>query len=149
MAQTVFVEMPDVRGVVADLESVELGLGDTVVEALREAGTPILAEMIRLAPFDPRHRGWQRGDRPRGRKRPDPGHIAHSLRQRATRAGIEFYSQHKGAAVHEFGGTIAPRGTAIRIQPVGFALRAGEAKADEVAARGREALDRLLSRHGL
>lgn len=73
------------------------------------------------------------------------GRLAGSYKPAATNKGAAVYSTVPYAAVHEWGGTIAPRGTPIRIrrsEPVGKALEAQSAAVvDELGAL----FDRLAS----
>ena len=52
------------------------------------------------------------------------------------------------AKVHEFGGTIAPKGAPITIKASRYIDRALESKSDEVARELETGLDQVLTRHG-
>jgi len=52
------------------------------------------------------------------------------------------------AGVHEFGGTIQPKGTAIKIKATPSATRALEAKEERIVALVSDAFDDLASRYG-
>lgn len=133
----------------ADLESVELGLGSLVAKVAKPKLAPLIAEMQKLLPFDPSHRGW-RGEH----KHPDPGHIRDSLRggtfTRADSSGLTVYTSHPGGPVHWWGGTISPREAEIQIKARPGAGDQFTAKtAEKVGQDVKEALDRLLAEHGL
>lgn len=133
----------------ADLESVEIGLGRLVAEVAKPKLAPLIAEMQKLLPFDPSHRGW-RGEH----KDRDPGHIRDSLRggtfARGGTSGLTVYTTHPGGPVHWWGGTISPRKAEIEITAKPGAGEQFTAKtADQVGQDVKEALDRLLAEHGL
>lgn len=52
------------------------------------------------------------------------------------------------AAVHEFGGTISPRGAPITIRPQPAVTRALDLSADAVVEKVGDGLDSVVSRHG-
>lgn len=76
------------------------------------------------------------------------GDLAKSYRAGAAGTRAYVRSRLPYAAVQEFGGTIAPRGTPITIQPRTAVTRALRAKEDAVVDRLADALDDLARQHG-
>ena len=143
MAYTIRLGVPDLRDLRADLEAVELGLGRALNRALVEAAEPIAATAKRLAPFDATHRGWRWNHQARGYE--DPGHLRDSISARGATIG----TVHPAGLVHEFGGSIAPRGEPFRVPRSAYALTAGETEAGQVERKAMSAVDQLLRRHDL
>lgn len=139
MPFTVKIGTQDLRQLRADLESVELGLGREVNEALREGAEPVRLQAAANTPVGPG---------PQSAKDNLP-HIAETLQTVPRAYGAAIVSRHPGAGVLEYGGTIAPKGKPIHFTPHEMARRAGEEKAGEVQNRVVAALDRLLKRFGL
>lgn len=128
-----------------DLDAVEVGLGRLVGEVAKEELTPVLAEVAGLLPHDPLHRGWRGKE-----KRQDPGHISDSVRGSTDATGLLVYSSHPGGPVHWWGGTIEPRQHTIEIHsPAGAGREFVSKEAEAVGRRVDDALDRLMTEHGL
>lgn len=142
MPSTIRLSISDLREIRADLEAVEDGLGAAVDRAILQVAAPVLGRAERLAPYDSTHRGHRGSDE-------DPGHIRDSLHMRPTPYGAALYSTHPGAPVHEYGGTIAPKGTPFFIPPQAYALTAGESHADALERKATVEVDRLLRHHDL
>jgi hypothetical protein len=68
---------------------------------------------------------------------------------RSASYGAALYTTHPGGAVHEFGGTIAPKGTPITITADRYAEQAGQQQADRVADAAEARVDRALQKHRL
>lgn len=131
----------DLRGLVEDLHATQLGLGREVSLAVVAAGEVVAAAVPQFTPFDPDHRETRADHLPHLRE------TFTSRRSGETVAAIT--SDHPGAPVHEFGGSIAPKGTRIYIKQSAMALKAGERKAAEFEALVAARLDGLLARRGL
>ena len=137
MAISVGVELPDLDELRRDLESFQLGLGREVSRIKADAAQMIADKAKPLTPLGP-------GPIP-GRRHPSDAlpHLRDTIK--ATGRGA-VVSDHPAALVHEFGGTIEPRGTPIRIEASHMAERAGEAMVDRVESEMSRRIERLLSR---
>lgn len=144
MAATIHIGVPDLRDLRADLDAVQIGLGRQVNKALATSAKPIAALARDLAPFDATHRGW-RWNHPY----PDPGHIRDNIKARGAAYGAAIVSTHPGGPVHEFGGSIAPRGKPIQIERTAYTQKAGATLGERVERDAMDALDELLDRHNL
>lgn len=144
MASTVRIASGDLRELRRDLDAVEVGLGREVSKALLSAAEPMLATAVAGAPFDATHRGWKGRD-----VEDDPGHLRESLHLQPTPYGVALYTTHPGGAVHEYGGTIAPKGHPFTIKRSAFAETAGETHAGRLERRAEDSVDDLLRRHNL
>lgn len=148
MATTIFMELPDLPGLLQDIQAVDRDLAREVRQAIAQAAEPIVTLAEQYAPHDPTHRGWKGWHS--GWASKDPGHIKDSLFIRRTGgATVELRTRHPGGPVHHWGGTIAPSGSPIRIERSEYAIRAGEERIDDVADRVQNAVDHLLTRHNL
>lgn len=139
----------DLRLLQEELDAIDVGLARLVKDTANAHVGPIIAEVQALLPFDPEHRGWKRGGR--GRKRRDPGHIRDSVHaDPLSRGALTIVSSHSGGPVHWWSGTIAPKGTEIKIERrPGAGADYVSRKADEVGRDVADALDRLIAEHGL
>ena len=142
MASSVFVQIPDLRHLLLDLDAIDRDLGREVRQAIVDASEPILETARKGAPYDPAHRGHKGNEA-------DPGHIRDSLHVRKAPYGAALYATHPGAPVHHWGGTIAPRGTPISIEGDEFATKAGQLHAGRVSERVERSIDSLLRSHNL
>lgn len=146
MAMTVTADFThDIVEVLEDLEAVEEGLGRILGDVIVREMKPVIAEMKRLLPRDPAHRGW-RGWNSSWRAPRDPGHIRESLVAEVMRnRGARVRTTHPGGPVWWWGGSIAPSGHVITIRKHSqagedFTLR----QADEIGQKIEDAIDRLL-----
>ena len=123
------VKMPELRDLQADLEAVRLGLGREVGAVRREA-TGLIAG--RAKDFVPRTKYPERR-----------GGLAASLEGR----GAGVVSTKPQGPVHEFGGTIAPRGVPIEIRRSAMTEKAAAREQGRVERRLEQRVDELLARH--
>lgn len=137
----------DLRGLQQDLESVQLGLGREVGKAVKEAARGVERVIPRFTPFDPKHRSLRRDKDGSVISVP---HLRDSFDTRtagATTAVIT--SDHPAAGVVEFGGTIRPKGTPIRIREYRMAGKAVDAQAAQFERDLTARIDALLRHHNL
>ena len=139
MPATIRIQTPSLRELHSDLESVELGLGQSVRDAMVESAEPVRLQTAANTPVGPG---------PQSPKDNLP-HIGETIQVSPRVDGAAIVSRHPGAGVLEYGGTIAPKGTPIHIAPHEMARKAGDQKAGEVQRRVLAAIDRLLRRFGL
>lgn len=130
MATYLRVRSEDLRELAADLESADLGLGREITTVKREVAGIVAGRARR---FSIRTPGTITGE------------LADSIEARA----FAVIGTKPQTAVHEFGGDIAPRGTAFHIEESAFALKAGAREQGRAERRLAEATDRLLDRLGL
>lgn len=131
----------ELRDLHQDLEALELGLGREVTEAVLAAGGTVLLATERLTPYDPSHDDHRADGLP---------HMRDTFDVRTAGPTVATIgSTHPGAAVNEFGGTISPKGTPIRIREAGMARKAGELEAPRFERDLAQRLDALARRHGL
>jgi hypothetical protein len=148
VAESVYVEMPQLRGLLSDIAAVDRDLARQVRQAIHDGAEPILAMAKRGAPYDAAHRGWEGWDSSWRSK--DPGHLRDSLYlQKTSGTTVNLRSTHPGAEAHHWGGTIAPRGTPITIRGNDFATRAGKANVSRVSEYIEREIYRLLVQHNL
>lgn len=72
-----------------------------------------------------------------------PGGLSKSIRHSVTQKRATLYSNEPDAPVHEFGGTIRPRGVPIEIREVAMLRGAVADQADQVEAHMTQMWDRL------
>jgi len=136
-----FQNLTDLR---ADLEAVEAGLGRALADAIEDDAQPLLAETKSLVPLGP-------GPRPGA----DPTssdalpHIRDMISVDVRGGTVAIVAAHPGAIVHEWGGTIAPKGTAIHIDRAAMARRAAVAQLPAVEHNIAERVDRLMKQYDL
>lgn len=137
----------DLRGLQQDLESVQLGLGREVGKAVKEAGGHVVRAIPRYTPFDPKHRSLRRsGDG----SVVSVGHVRDSFDARSAGATtVAITSDHPAAPVIEFGGTIRPKGSPIRIREFRMVGKAGQAEAAAFERDLESRIDALLRHHNL
>lgn len=82
----------------------------------------------------------------RGKDQRKPGGLGRSIRHSVTQKRATLYSNEADAGVHEFGGTIRPRGTPIKIAEVAMLRGAVADKSEDVEAHMGAMFDRLASR---
>lgn len=73
-----------------------------------------------------------------------PGGLGKSIRHSVTQKRATLYSNEPDAPVHEFGGTIRPRGVPIQIQEVAMLRGAVAGRTDEVESHMTQMFDRLV-----
>jgi hypothetical protein len=131
----------DLRGLQQDLESVQLGLGPAAGRAVRSTAEIVAGATPALTPVDPGHRADRKDHLP---------HLAETYATAtisATAAAIT--TSHPGGPVHEYGGTIAPKGKAITIEASAMAHRAFDQQADRAEENLARNVDRLLTENHL
>lgn len=140
MPSTIRAGFQNVGEVRRDLDSVQLGLGRSLTEVLREESGPLAQLTRQLTP---------RGPGPQS-PRDNLPHVADTIIGNATATTLTIQSTHPASGWLEWGGTIEPRrGQRITIRGHGMAHRAGELKLDELAASLIRRIDALLRQHGL
>jgi phage gpG-like protein len=76
------------------------------------------------------------------------GKLAASYRAGATNRGAFVRSRLPYAAIHEYGGTINPKGTTIHIRESAPIRKAIDAKANQIVDDIADGIERLAKRHG-
>ncbi|MDQ3730316.1 MAG: hypothetical protein M3355_12095 [Actinomycetota bacterium] len=143
MASTIRVGVHGLGELRRDLDAVSLGLSREVSLALKRAAETVLPTVKAFTPVGP-------GPEP-NRQHPHDQlpHIRDTLAARSTGTVAQIVSDHPGAPVHEWGGTISPGGGAIRIAESAMAGRAGQAHIEDVERVMADGIDRLCARHNL
>ena len=131
-----FENLTDIR---AQLEAIADGLGRALAEGIAQDAQPLLATTKALTPF---------GEGPRATADPDSDaalpHIRDMLAVTVSGGSIALIAHHPGAVVHEWGGTIKPRGTAIHFKEAAMARRATVQHLPEIERAVDERIGRLL-----
>lgn len=138
MASTLRTSVGNVNELRRDLEAVSIGLGRELTRTLREAAGLAAEAAKPLTPYDPLHNEKRKDGLP---------HIRDSLFAVALGSGSAVASRHPGAVVHEYGGTIAPKGEPIQIKRSEMAHRAGEAQLPAIAALLERRISALVAQH--
>lgn len=138
MANTLRTSIQNVAEVRADLEAVGIGLGRLLTEIFKEGAEIAAAGARPLTPFDPEHDPARKDGLP---------HIADSLYVIGLASGAAVAARHPGAVVHEFGGTIAPKGHEIEIHAAEMAHTAGKAAFPAIAAHLEQRVSALIEQH--
>lgn len=110
---------------------------------LKEAGEKAAVEARRRAPVGSTDRA--KSHRGRGYR---PGKLGRSIKVSATQARISVYSNLPYAGVHEYGGTIKPRGVPIKIKESRMVRGAAEAYMDDVLGQVERVTDHLANQAG-
>lgn len=84
----------------------------------------------------------------RERSRNPRGQIERTIRVSVTQGGVSVYTNHPGAPVNHWGGTIRPRGAPITFERKHFIGDAAEEAHDDVVERMDELLDGIANRAG-
>ena len=122
----------------ADFEAVRVGLSRELKLVMRD-GAELASDAAKpLTPFDPLHRVTRPDGLP---------HIRDSLFAVALGSGAAVASRHPGAVVHEYGGTIAPRGQPIQIKQSVMAHTAGEAQLPAINDLLERRINALIAQH--
>jgi HK97 gp10 family phage protein len=87
-------------------------------------------------------------DEARSRAPKKTGRLSKSIRTSVRSKGASIYSPEEYAGVHEFGGTISPKGTPIEIEGQRFIYGAIDEKADDVAEQLGDLLDHIADTNG-
>jgi hypothetical protein len=142
MAETVRVRASvDLRDLHRDLESVALGLGKQLADALVTAADTVVRAVPAFTPYDTHHRGDRKDHL---------GHLRDTFDARKAGAGtVAIVSTHPAAPVFEFGGTIRPKGAPIRIKQAEMTAKAARAQGSAFERQLEAAIERLLARHNL
>lgn len=138
MANTIRTSIQNVAEIRADLDAVSIGLGRELGKAFKEAANLALAGAGPLTPYDPLHDAAREDGLP---------HIRDSLYVTGLASGAAVASRHPGAVVHEFGGTIAPKGQPIEIAAAEMAHTAGLAAFPAIAAHLEQRVSALVQQH--
>lgn len=125
------------------LKKISPELDKATREILKDAGELAAAEARRRAPRGSTDRHRSHRDR-----RYRPGRLAGSIKVSSTQARLSIYSNLPYAAVHEYGGTIRPRGVPIRIKESRMIRGAVEARTDDVIREVEKVTDRLADQAG-
>jgi HK97 gp10 family phage protein len=129
------------------------GRDDIVVRApglskLRRDLKKIDRDLGREATRHVRRVGNQVRDEARSRAPKKTGRLSKSIRTSVRSKGASIYSPEEYAGVHEFGGTISPKGTPIEIEGQRFIYGAIDEKADDVAEQLGDLLDHIADTNG-
>jgi hypothetical protein len=130
----------DIRDVERALEEIEEGLGRELTRFFEVGASEIAADTREFTPYDPAHR-WDRKDH--------LPHIRDTIAGVASGTSGSVISTHPGAIVHEWGGTISPRGVPITIRQAAMAHRAAARDFPQLRERLVAALDELIASAGL
>lgn len=136
MAITLRASFQGLNEVRRDLESVRLGLGRELNDAIREELGPLTAAVAQKTPLGP-------GPRPSRDEDSDDrlAHVRDTIVARPAGNGIVVESTHPAAGWLNFGGTISPRGVPITIR--GYAM--GEKGGEEAIPRIERAIDERIA----
>jgi phage gpG-like protein len=143
----IVVRAPGLSKLRRDLKKIDRDLG-------REA-----PRHVRRVANQARHGGWrppgpvprppnQVRDEARSRAPKKTGRLSKSIRTSVRSKGASIYSPEEYAGVHEFGGTISPKGTPIEIEGQRFIYGAIDEKADDVAEQLGDLLDHIADTNG-
>jgi hypothetical protein len=137
----------DTRDLHRDLEAIELGLGKTLTVVMQEAAQIVVRDIPAHTPYDPHHRPLRRDAE--GNEYA-VAHVRDTFQVRSAGAGVvKIVSDHPGAGVLEYGGTIKPKGALIHIREFGMAHKAAEAQADRLGRALDDGVDALMRQHNL
>lgn len=131
----------DLRDVRADLESARLGLAREISLALIAAGQPILQTARALTPLGPGVDGKSGDHRLE--------HIRDTLKLEARGRILKLTSNHPGAAVMNWGGTITPDGVHITFPQRLMAQHAADAELPALEEDLGRRIEQLLASNGL
>lgn len=141
MAITLRASFSGLNEIRRDLESVELGLGRELNEALRSAVSPLARATQRYTPVGPGPRFENDDDR--------LPHVRDTITARAAGNAIVVDSTHPAAGVLNFGGTIAPKGHPIDFRAHAMGEKAGRQELPRIERDIQNAIDALTAQHGL
>lgn len=140
MADAVRVTALNLREIRSDLDAISRSLGREITLALKSASDTVARATPTRTPVGPGPRG----------ARDNLPHIASTIGARmisGTTAAVT--STHPGAVVHEWGGTIAPRGGDITIRRSAMAHQAADATLSIIEQDLKQRVERLIREHGL
>lgn len=125
-----------------DLDAIEDGLGRALADGITDDAQGLLGEVRRLTPLGP-------GPRPGANPDSDDAlpHIRDLLSVRVLGGTLAVMSEHPGAVVHEFGGTISPHGAPIRFREEAMARRAAVAELPGIERAVEDRIAQLIARH--
>ncbi len=138
MASTLRTSVQNAKEIVADLEAVKLGLGRELTRTVKDAVSLVLPPARALAPYDPLHSAGRRDGLP---------HIRDSMYALSLGTSAAIAARHPGTIVHQWGGTIAPRGHAIKIAASGLARQAAKDQLPAINALLEQRIDDLVQQH--
>lgn len=124
------------RSLRRDLNRMIPGTGKLVTGVLRETIQPLAADARSRAPVGT------------GENDPHPGQLRDRLRGVAYSTNASIRDTLPYAPVHEFGGTIRPKGTPIKIEGKHFVYDAIDAQKDDIIAKLTEAFGPWARRYG-
>lgn len=142
MAETVRLPLTvEIGDLFQDLESVQIGLGQLLRDALAETAEVVAPRAAQLFP---------RGPGPReNAKNPNDRlpHVAGTISGRGYQTYAAVLSDHPAAGVLVWGGSISPNGAEIRFLPGQQPQRAFEQLKPRIAAHLQDRIDRLVADH--
>lgn len=139
MASTIGVSITGANELRADLEAVKVGLGRELTRTVKDAVGLVLPAARALAPYDRQHAESRKDSLP---------HIRDSMYIIALgSAGAAVAARHPGTIVHQWGGTIAPRGHPITIERAGLAHDAAKAQLPAINALLEQRINTLVQQH--
>lgn len=121
-----------------DLEALSIGLGRELTRTVKDAVGLVLPPARVLAPYDPEHAANRKDGLP---------HIRDSMYALALGNSAAIAARHPGTIVHQWGGTIAPRGHAITIKRSGLARDAAKAQLPAINALLERRIDALVHKY--
>jgi hypothetical protein len=132
-------DFEDLNEVRASLDAVADGLGRALAEGIAQDAQPLLETTKALTPYGP-------GPYPGADEDSDSAlpHIRDMLAVTVQGGTISLIASHPGAVVHEFGGTIAPKGVGITFKPQAMARRAAVQHLPEIERAVEARIARML-----
>jgi hypothetical protein len=121
------------------LNSIADGLDRALLEGLIQDAQPLLATTKALTPYGP-------GPRPTADPDSDGAlpHIRDMLAVTVSGGSIALIAHHPGAVVHEWGGTIRPRGAPIKFKEQAMARRAAVQQLPEIERAVDDRISQLI-----
>lgn len=139
MASTIRTSLQNVNELRADLDAVRIGLGRELSQVLKEGAGLAATAAQPLTPYDVLHDDTRKDGL---------GHIRDSLYAIALGGSVAAVaSRHPGAVVHEYGGTIAPKGEPIQIKRREMAHTAGHAELGAIEDLLERRISALIRQH--
>lgn len=138
MASTLRVAVEGGAELARDLEAVSIGSSRELRQVIKAGAGLIVEGAEPLTPYDVLHDESRKDELP---------HIRDSLYAIVLGSGAAVASRHPGAAVHEYGGTIAPNGTPFQIKRSEMAHTAATSSADAIVALLERRISALIRQH--
>jgi hypothetical protein len=127
-------DFPNLTETRASLDAIADGLSRALSEGIRQDAQPLLVATKALTPYGPGPRGGK----------DDLPHIRDTIDVSVSGGTIAIIASHPGAIVHEWGGTIKPRGVAIKFKEAAMARRAAVQQLPAIERNIDARIDRLL-----